>query len=431
MSRVQDLFSPKCPTAIFIAILMLVSSVLAVGQTETVIHRFGGNRDGLDPRGGLIADSVGNFYGTTCGGGSGHNGTVFQLAVQGGRWTKNLLYAFTGASDGSCPYGELVFDQAGNLYGAAFSGDGLSDTVFQLQPSTQGNPWTESVIYSFEASAELTDGLVFDQAGNLYGATYYGGEKGKGQVFQLTPSQGGVWTETAIHSFTGPADGSNPLAGPIIGKSGNLYGVLQQGPGTHYDGAVYEMKAPSTQAGGWTEHVLYNFKGGNDGAEPSGRLILDWKGNLDGVTRLGSPSNQGTVFQLTLQNDSWTEAVLYSFCTQSGCSDGAQPQAGVLVDGKGNLYGTTLYGGTGGACQNSYSCGTVFQLTPPTMQGDPWTQTVLHSFTGNGGDGNMPFAGLVHGKTGSLWGTTPTGGGKTAPPCSGSGGCGTVFNVRR
>jgi uncharacterized repeat protein (TIGR03803 family) len=429
MNRQQNLFPTKWQIALFVALLMLAGSILAVGETENVVHRFQGGSDGLDPIGGLISDSAGNFYGTTCGDGSGNKGTVFQLAPQGGHWTETVLYAFASTNDGSCPFGELIFDQAGNLYGTATSSTRLSATVFELHPpAAPGSPWTESVLHTFEASAELYDGLVFDKAGNLYGSTYSGGEKGKGQVFQLTPSPGGGWTETVIHSFTGGADGSTPLSGPIIDRSGNLFGLIQQGPSDNYNGAVYELKAPSTLGGGWSERVLYSFKGGRDAAGPVGRLVFDQKGNLDGVTLFGGASNRGTAFQLARHKSDWTEAVLYSFCAQSNCADGGQPEAGLIIDGKGNLYGTTLNGGTGGNCGNSSGCGTVFKLTPPT-QGGAWTETVLHNFTGSGGDGYLPRAGLIHGKFGALWGTTPAGG-KLAQPCTFINGCGTVFKVR-
>jgi len=230
-----------------------------------------------------------------------------------------------------------------------------------------------------------------------------------------------------IHSFTGGADGGNPVTGPIIDKSGNLFGLIEQGPGEDYNGAVYELKAPSTYGSAWTERVLYSFKGGSDAAQPSGRLLFDHKGNLDGESRSGGAFDGGTAFQITRQRGSWTEAVLYSFCTQSNCADGRQPEGGLIVDGKGNLYGTTINGGTGGNCGSDSGCGTVFELTPPA-QGGVWTETVLHSFPGSGGDGYLPRVGLTPGRSGLLWGTTPSGG--LAPPCAFLNGCGTVFNVR-
>ena len=424
----QDLFPIKWALARSVAILILAGGVLAAGQTESVVYRFKGGSNGLDPIGSLISDSAGNFYGTACGDGSSNNGTVFQLARQGGHWTETVLYLFATTGEGSCPFGELTFDQLGNLYGTALSGAGLSSTVFELKrPSAPGNPWTEIVIYTFPASDDLYDGLVFDKHGNLYGSTYSGGDKGMGQVFQLTPSPDG-WTETVIHSFTGGTDGSTPVAGPIIDRWGNLFGLLQEGPGDNYNGAVYELRAPSSQGDPWSEHVLYSFKGASDGADPSGRLVFDQKGNLFGVTRLGGTSASGTVFQLTQHRGPWTEAVLYSFCAQSNCPDGSLPEATLTIDGKGNLFGTTYNGGTGGNCGTGSSCGTVFELTRPTP-GGAWTETVLHSFTGNTGDGYLPRAGLILDKLGSLWGTTPVGG-KLTGPCTFINGCGTLFNVR-
>jgi len=222
----------------------------------------------------------------------------------------------------------------------------------------------------------------------------------------------------------------NPSSAPIINKAGDLYGTLASGNGTN-SGAVYQLKPPATQGGAWSERILYNFQGGNDGAEPSGRLMLDADGNLDRVTRLrGGATYAGTIFHLRRQGSNWTEAVLYSFCAQSNCSDGANPPAGLVGNGKGDLYGTTIGGGTGGKCGNVSSCGTVFQLTPPATQGGASTETVLHNFTGSGDgrDGSTPMYGLLQGEAGSLWGTTPTGG-KGWAPCTYYSGCGTVFHI--
>jgi uncharacterized repeat protein (TIGR03803 family) len=426
MNCKQNLFPTKWTMALSLAVLMLAGSVLAVGQTENVIYRFQGGKDGLVPYGGLISDQAGNFYGTTEGAGAHGYGTVFQLSQVGGHWTEAVLYAFcalSNCSDGGKPFGELILDQAGNLYGITLLGGSVGGgTVFELTP--QGSTWTETVIYNFPSNIQPAHGLVFDEAEDLYGAMCNGGVYGAGAVFQLTPGQGG-WTAALIHSFTGH-DGSCPVSGPIINVGGNLYGSFS---GTSNTGGVYELKAPLTQGDAWIERVLYGFKGGNDGANPSGRLVFDQKGNLYGVTRQGGTSKGGTVFQLVRQGVSWTEAVIYSFCSQPHCSDGKDPRAGVIVDGKGNLYGTTYFGGNGGDCGTfANECGTVFQLTPPASQGGAWTETVLHNFNNTGGDGNLPEFGLIHGKFGSLWGTTPEGG-KTVGPCAANGGCGTVFRV--
>jgi uncharacterized repeat protein (TIGR03803 family) len=412
MNPRQNAFFTKWPMAIFIVVMILAGGVLAVGQTERVVYRFQDGSDGFQPQGGLITDQAGNFYGTTSVGGVGGGGTVFQLsppAQQGGHWSKTVLYSFTGGNDGGFPFGELVFDQIGNLYGVTLGGGpAQAGTVFRLIP--QGGTWTETVIYSFQYYDQPVGGLVFDKVGNLYGAHFSGGENNRGAVFQLTPSQGGGWTYAPIYSFGRGRQDGWPVAAPIIGESGNLYGMMNGG--TDCDpcqGSVYELKHPASQGGVWTERVLYDFCSQSkcsDGAGPAGRLIFDRKGNLDGVTEFGGSGGVdggGTVFQLTPHGGSWTESVLYNFCTQSKCTDGTEPLTGVILDGKGNLYGTTNLGG------RCFGCGAAFELTPPAIQAGAWTETVLHSFTA-GEDGAEPMAGLTRGKFGRLWGTTIAGG---------------------
>ena len=427
MKRNQNLFSAKWSTVTSIAILVLVGSVLAVGQTERVVHRFQGGNDGFQPEGGLITDQAGNLYGMTTAGGAHKRGAVFKLAKQDGRWAKTVLYTFNGAGDVGFPVGKLIFDQIGNLYGVtAQYGSGPGGMVFELTP--QGSTWAETVIYTFPAKVFSGGDLALDEAGNLYGATFNGGQYGEGAVFELTPSQGG-WTETTIYSFNHMHNGVfGPVTGPIINSAGNLYGVVQNGD-NNSDGAVWELKSPTTQGGAWTEKVLYKFQGGNNGQNPAGQLMFDGKGNLDGVTYGGGAFNNGTVFQLVRQGTSWTETVLYSFCSQSNCSDGALPEAGLIADVKGNLYGTTTAGGNNQDCGSNGNapCGTVFQLTPPATQGGAWTEIVLHNFTSGDVDGYFPNSPLVHGKFGGLWGMTYWGGDLTE--ACGTNGCGTVFSI--
>jgi uncharacterized repeat protein (TIGR03803 family) len=431
MNPKQNLFSTNRLTAsLTTAILLLASSVFALGQEERVVHRFQGGSDGIEPNGGLISDQAGNLYGTTEFGGAHSGGTVFELSPPSasGGWTKTVLYNFCAqpeCADGSEPFGELIFDQAGNLYGTLLSGT-LNSGVFELRaPTAPGDAWTESIIYNVGPGRAL-DGLIFDKAGSLYGAT----SPGYGTIFKLTPSPGGSWTETTIFYFDGH-DGEDPISGPIIDAAGNLYGVLQMGKGGTF-GAIYELRPPTTPGGAWVERLLYNFTNSADGLEPSGRLMLDGHGNLDGVTLKGGANGDGTVFQLRRQDASWSETVLYSFCAESNCADGEVPQATLVSDSKGNLYGTTQFGGSAGECgQDDATCGTVFQLTPPAIEGGAWTQTVLHEFTGGSGsdgDGANPLYGLTLGKTGSLWGTTPSGG-KDTSPCGTYHGCGTVFHI--
>jgi uncharacterized repeat protein (TIGR03803 family) len=419
----RNSFSAKWPALFFLVFLFLVSSVLAVGQAESVIYRFQGYSDGCAPYGGLISDKAGNFYGTTSGSCVPESyGSVFELSPPppiGGPWTETVLYSFSGGSFGEGPRAGLVFDQTGNLYGMTFAG--TAGTVFQLSPpAKKGDPWTETAIYTFQGDTQPRGDLVLDKAGNLYGVTAVGGEKGDGAVFQLTPSQGGAWTETVIHSFTG-RDGANPESGPIISPTGNLIGTLLNG-GKNGFGAVYELKAPVTKGGAWTEHVLYSFKGGSD-VSGSSRLVFDRQGHLDGVGG-GGAFGQGAAFQLTRQGSSWAEVVIYSFCAQSNCADGNEPIGSLIVDKAGNIYGTTEFGGNGPTCRPFSSCGTVFQLK---LQGGAWTETVLYSFK-HGRDAHNPVAPLAFGKFGVLYGTTPFGG-TLAGQCYLIG-CGAVFKAR-
>ena len=271
------------------------------------------------------------------------------------------------------------------------------------------------MLYSFGSGSDGAfpfGSMIFDSKGELYGTTAYGGSSGGGTVFQLSPptSSGGSWAETVLYSFGGTGDGAHPRASLILGSNGDLYGTTAYGGGTSNDGTVFQL-APSTTGNGWTETVLYRFKGGTtDGALPYAPLIFG-SGDLYGTTYGGGTSSVGTVFQLapSTTGGSWTETVLYSF--KGGTTDGANPAAALIL-GSGDLYGTTYGGGTS-------SVGTVFQLAPSTTGGS-WTETVLHSFGGTG-DGAHPFAPLILGSNGDLYGTTAYGGGTSND--------GTVFKI--
>ena len=355
------------------ATLMVAAAPSAwAAPTETVLYSFGGSPDGASPYGGLISDSAGNLYGTTVYGGAGA-GTVFKLSPSG---TETVLYSFTGGSDGAYPYAGLIADSAGNLYGTTFGGGAsYAGTVFKLSPSG-----TETVLHSFAWSdgALPYGGLIADSAGNLYGTTWNGGSGSCGTVFKLSPSG----TETVLYSFTCGIDGAYPYAGLIADGAGNLYGTTSGG-GASYAGTAFKL-SPSG-----TETVLYSFTGGTDGGHPYAGLIADGGGNLYGTTGGGGALNAGTVFKLS---PSGTETVLYSFACSA---DGASPYAGLIADSAGNLYGTSL-----GGC--AASNGTVFKVTPSGM-------TVLYSFTG-GADGALPYAGLIADSAGNLYGTTYSGG---------------------
>jgi len=393
-------FIIACSLAVFAAVLMFASSGMAAGPTEQILYRFKGGRDGFAPFAGLIADKAGNLYGTTADGGAGCRGgcgTVFELSpASGGRWTETVLYSFTGGGDGATPEGGLIFDTAGNLYGTTLNGGSSEDgTIFQLAaPAKPGNAWTLNVLHNFIGN---TDGkyslgsLVFDQAGNLYGPTLFGGQFGGGTVFQLAApaKQGGTWTLHVLHSFKGGNDGLDPLGTLIIDQKGALYG-------TTYSGTVFKEVPPAPGRTAWTLRVLYGFNYVLGG----GALIAGKKGVLYGATALGGSSNEGTVFQLTppvRRGGAWTATTLYEF---TGGGDGGYPLNDLIADKAGNLYGVTDNGGASGL-------GTVFKLAP-AQHGD-WNKTTLHSFSG-GRDGSGPGAGLTVGRQGALYGTTVYGG---------------------
>jgi uncharacterized repeat protein (TIGR03803 family) len=420
------------PLVICIGILT-ASSVLAAAQHEQVLYAFGANSaDGRLPEGVLIADAVGNLYGTTEGGGAGNAGTVYELSppTAGSRWTETVLYAFSGGSDGIAPIGNLVFDSAGNLYGVTDAGGDPScqfgcGTVFELSlPAKPSGNWTKTTIYMFGGGNDgdmPTGGVVFDRAGNLYGTTEEGGigscggSPGCGTVFELSPASGGAWTETVLYSFTGGSDGAFPDAPPVLDKAGTLYGTASAGGNKNCEeelgcGTVFEL---TPGASGWTETVLHTFGvSDGDGTNPAfAGLLVTATGALVGTTPLGGTYGYGTVFGLrppSLPNGQWLYGVLYSF--GMALNDGAAPRGGVISVGSNVLYGTTQGGGVDGT-------GTVFQLT--RVQGVVWKETGLYSF-GSGLTGAVPSAGLlVH--NGALFGTTAQGGSKSN--------AGTVFKV--
>jgi uncharacterized repeat protein (TIGR03803 family) len=262
---------------------------------------------------------------------------------------KVLHSFFRIGTDGADPFASLIIDAAGNLYGTApYGGDYGKGVVFELMPA--GNKhWTEKVLHSF--SQAVNDGyfpeasLIFDAAGNLYGTTFYGGAHGSGcggngcgAVFELIHGANGHWTEKVLHSFSDSGqDGYNPIAGLIFDGAGNLYGTTESGGsgcGGWGCGVVFRLTPRAN--GKWTEKVLYAFVGGTDGANPYAGVVLDLAGNLYGTTESGGAYAVGTVFQLIpSKNGKWTESVLYSFCSASGCTDGNGPIAGLILDAAG------------------------------------------------------------------------------------------------
>ena len=276
----------------------------------------------------------------------------------------------------------------------------------------------EKVLYSFCAAANCADGaspqglLLFDKAGNLYGATSYGGSNcqqagshGCGLVFELVPSQNGEWIENVLYNFCVNdvlkcPDGANPFAGLTFDKAGNLYGTTMNG-GTYGLGTVFELTPPTMQGGAWTETVLWSFGASMDGQNPVARVIFDRSGNLYGTTESGGPYSGGTIFQLVPPStgSQWTENMLYTF--GPGPENGFDVRSEVVFDKSGNLYGTTTEGGV----QKASGLGVVYELSP--NQQLPWTETVLFRFTQR--SGANPWAGVNFDGLGNLYGTTTQG----------------------
>lgn len=397
------------------AILFLLCGLAAASSWKEL--GFSG-KDGAYPNAGLIADSAGNLYGTTPQGGSGACrktgcGLAFELARDAnGRVTEKVLYAFTD-KDGSLPEGGLIADSAGNFYGTTSYGGAGSCTgalghlrgcgvVFELTPGGSGR-WTERVLYSFAGGADGSNpsaGLILDSAGNLYGTTSAGGPDGFGTVFELSPGGSGQWAETILHTFTGGSDdGAYPRAGLVFDGANNLYGTTFNG-GPENSGTVFEL-SPSTN-GQWSVTILHGFTGGSDGGSPDAGLTFDSVGNLYGASTAGG-AGAGVVFELAPgANGQWSETVLHAF--DGGPADGDFPYARLIFDSAGNLYGTTVYGGS------DLEYGVIFKLTPGGN--GQWTETILHSFTNATDDGEMPYAGLIFDGAGNLYGTTSAGSSK-------------------
>lgn len=321
------------------------------GWTLSPIYTFQGGNDGDDPIG-VSFGPDGTLYGTTVYGGSNNCspngcGTVFKLTPQATAcksalcpWTETILHTFDAHTGGAYPPNAVVFDAAGNLYGTVLlggpSGEGL---VYEL--SRSGSNWTETVLYQFASDTGdyAVAGLVFDQAGNLYGATADGGPC-CGMIYELTPSGGG-WTEQTLHNFQGGDDGGQSSTNLLLAPSGELFGATLGDP-SGGNGTVFGL-TPSN--GGWTYDLLFNLPAYG----PYAGFTMDAAGNLYGVDRVGQ--DPGAIFKLTPSGSGWIYTTLYTF---SCGSDGCLPNT-VIVGANGNLYGTASGGG-------SYGHGTVWEI---------------------------------------------------------------------
>lgn len=385
-----------------------VAATAAEARNYSILHSFHG-RDGSQPVAAVVADKSGNFYGTTLLGGDlnlcGNRGcgTVFKIDSAG---SQSLLHVFTGKThgDGAAPQSALVLDKEGNLYGTTYiGGEHNVGTVFKLAPDG-----TETIIYSFapkHGDGDLpTAGLLRHRDGSLYGTTAQGGiancnSRGCGTVFKIAPDG----TESLLYDFTGGSDGAMPGPGTLVeDDAGNFYGTTEYGGNLGCSvgscGVAYKL----TPRG--DETVLHAFSGGSDGEHPVGGLAIDAAGNLYGTTELGGGSDAcsggcGTLFKIAADG---TYSVLHVF---AGGDDGFFPLAAPLADRRGNLYGTTYFGGNAGGG------GTVFKFTPDG------SKMILHAFFGD-----RPAAPLIS-VQGTLYGTTNFGG---HAMCN----CGAVFQLQ-
>jgi len=328
-----------------------VTTQSAQAQTLTTLRSFDG-ANGSSPRAGLVQAINGNFYGTTADGGTYGDGTVFKITPSG---TLTTLHSFDD-TDGETPEAGLVQATNGNFYGTTYGGGTYgSGTIFEITPSG-----TLATLHSFcSQGAPCTDGayplagLIQGSSGDLYGTTYEGGANGDGAVFKITPSG----TLTALYSFCSQsacADGFSPSAGLVQGTNGDFYGTAQEGGANGYYGTVFRITPSGTLT------TLHSFDG-VDGSTPYAGLVQATNGDFYGTTQIGGANLEGTVFKIT---PGGTLTTLYSFCSKSACTDGEEPIAGLAQATDGNFYGTTSLGGAANTNCIENECGTLFKITP-------------------------------------------------------------------
>jgi uncharacterized repeat protein (TIGR03803 family) len=368
---------------------LVLAATISAAQAQTLVplHQFTGGADGAFSEGAVVRDAAGNLYGTTTSGG-GDDGTVFKIDSLG---KETVLFAFNAFVSGAFPTGTLIQDPAGNLYGIADEGPGGAGIVYKLSPKGD-----QKVLFAFQGGLDTNNptgpagGLLIDKSGNLFGTAQFGSNTGCalgcGSVFRLDTA--GVLH--LLHKFTGGSDGGKPIGPLVKDADGNLYGVAQSGG----DLSCLDPDPESSNLGCGTVFklsparaltVLHRFHGGLNGSVPQGGLLLDGAGNLYGTTFRGGISEHGTVFQIS-KDGAYT--VLHRFRK----AEGVNPNGGLVLDDAGNLFGTAQQGG-------ALNLGTVFQLSPDRVL------NVLHSFEGLE-DGAVPFAGLIRDETGHLFGTT-------------------------
>ncbi|HEX4861934.1 MAG TPA: choice-of-anchor tandem repeat GloVer-containing protein [Rhizomicrobium sp.] len=400
----------------------------------------------------LLRDASGNLYVAAFGGGAHNGGTLEELSPAAhGKWKHKLLYSFCAQSncaDGSHPHTGVIVDTAGNLYGTTeFGGPANLGVAYELIPNARRSKWRLKVLHDFcsKGGADCTDGgflvsgltyvgaasgAAYDGTSPLYGTTmnYGTGSAAGGVVYALTPG-GTKWKQTVLYNFClgGCSSGAGPQAGLIADASGNLYGTTSGSGQNGIGGTVFEL-SPGAGRTHWTETTLHSFcalANCADGYNPYAEVLLDGSGNLFGMTPFGGSgqaarcadidtSGCGVAFKLVPNGANSQETVLYDFCAAQDCADGAEPDAGFVMDGAGNLFGTTTYGGGNDIDVLGYGGGTVFELNG--------TRQAIYNFCSqpNCADGEYPEATLIADGSGNLFGTTFYGG---------TTGIGTVFEL--
>src|ERR1700685_2582339 len=381
----------RVPVGLFILIgILFLAGVppLAQAQTYSVIHNFTGKAaDGATPFSGPILDQSGNLYGMTYTGGRYGSGSVYRLAPSGSGWTYTSLYSFKAGSDGVGPaFGSLAMGADGTLFGTTEGGG-----VFGTALAVCSCGVKEVILHRFGSGTDggqPIGGLVLGPDGSVYGTTSEVGAFGNGTVFEIKHS-GNHWSESTLYNFNSDGDPNSPAAGVTLDAQGNIYGTASLG-GAYGNGAVYKLTRSSS---GWTETVLYNFQGADEGANPVGGVVLDQAGNLYGTTFDGGINGGGTVYEMSPSATGWIFTTIYSF-----------------VGGYGGPYNKltlasgSIYGFTNG--EAAYGYGSVFKMTPAN---GTWNFTDLYDFTG-GNDGGDPYGSVAVDSKGNIFGTTNIGG---------------------
>jgi uncharacterized repeat protein (TIGR03803 family) len=370
---------------------MLVTTAPAPAATFALLHTFSGGADGGNPIAGLSVDSSGNLFGTAPNGGTGY-GTAFELKRSGSGYVFTVLHAFASGTDGAGPSARLILGPEGHFYGTTVAGGGGGGTVFELAGTPV--PRQEKVVYAFTNPANgyqpSSGDLTFDPAGHIYGTTGAGGAYSGGTVYELSRGRTG-WSETVLYNFGQVGDGAVPYAGVIRDSAGNLYGTTSAG-GAKGDGTVFEL---SRKGSVWSETILHNFAGNDDGLVPYAGLAYDRDGNIYGAATDGGSGGGGTIFVLSKAGGEWHFHTVYSVSGWGISGTYRTP----VVDASGNVFATTH-------CDGTSSSGSVFELT---HSGTTWSYNALYNFSG-GSDGQYVFSNPAFDPHGDIAGTTQVGG---------------------